>query len=217
MVLERKASNSAIQIGPLASCGSFSVSLWKLKVSFVNIFQIVQNICIGTNCRKDALGWQCSRWVWKCVEMLPDSEANNTETPEWEKRKSSLTFLLVCFTVISLSLHCEKPNVTPPRLRGMVFLRLKEEPPFLVRCVISFSSLTPSFPTFAPGREWKAVSFLTALDKMSNVTLDEVIAPTQGKSYDFRWPKMLYIFCCFSLPMSSYLSAVILGNWLIKS
>lgn len=65
----------------------------------------------------------------------------------------------------------------------------QEEPPSLGKCVTSFSSLTPSFPNFAPGREWKAVSFLTALDKVPNMILDEVITPTQRNSCDFKQPK----------------------------
>lgn len=73
----------------------------------------------------------------------------------------------------------------PPRLQGMVFLSLKGEPPSLGRCVISFSSLTLSFPIFAPGREWKVVSYCFGY-KVPKVMVDEVITPIQGKSYNFR-------------------------------
>lgn len=79
-----------------------------------------------------------------------------------------------------------KPNVKPPKLQGMVFLRLKEELLSLGRCGISLSSLTPSFPTFAPGSEWKAMSFLTAFNKVPNMTLDEFNLSIQRKIYDFR-------------------------------
>lgn len=123
-------------------------------------------------------------------------------------------FALLSFRyVISLSFNCEKSNVMPPRLQGTVLLRLKEELPSLGRCVIIFSSLTPSFSSLSPevnGKLCLSLQLWTKRPTWSQV----VISPTQGKSYDFRQPKKSYLFCCciVSLPMSPYLSAVLLGN-----